>query len=263
MGEAIVVTSGKGGAGKTTLSANLGAALALEGHKVLLVDTDIGLRNLDVLLGFEDKIVYDLVDICTGNCDAKKATIKDKRFENLYFVPASQAKEKDAITPLQMRNFISEVKEEYDYIIIDCPAGLEQGFENAVALCDRAIVVAMPEMTSVRDADRIIGLIEQRGIEKTELVINRMRKSLADKGVMLPVEEILEILAVNLIGVVPEDERIIAAANCGTPCVLDEKSMAGKAYKNIAKRVKGEEVSLLDISDKRNVFVRIIEAIKN
>lgn len=263
MGEAIVITSGKGGVGKTTLSANLGCALALSGSKVLLVDTDIGLRNLDILLGFEDRIVYDIVDVCHGDCTREKAVIKDKRVENLHFIPASQAKNKDAITPLQMKNLISKAKEEYDYIIIDSPAGLESGFENAIAGADRAIVVAVPEMASVRDADRIMGLIEKQGIDKAELVINRLNMKSVEKGYMLSIEEVLDILSVNLLGAVPEDAGISFAANNATPCVFDEKSKAGEAYRNIARRVKGEEVPLVSFDNKKNVFLRIMDAILN
>lgn len=263
MGEAIVITSGKGGVGKTTLSANLGCALALSGKKTLLIDTDIGLRNLDILLGFEDRIVYDVVDVCAGNCDRAKATLHDKRIENLYFIPASQAKDKNAITPLQMKSLIKNAKEEYDYIIIDSPAGLEAGFENAVMGADRAIVVTVPEMTSVRDADRIVGLLENHGIENAVVVINRISQKAVERGNMLSIEEILEILSVNLVGAVPEDECVSGAANKGEPCVLDDKSKAGKAYINIAKRVMGEEVGLVDLKDKRNVFIRIIDAIFN
>ena len=262
MGEAIVITIGKGGVGKTTLSANLGSALALSGKKTLLIDTDIGLRNLDILLGLEDRIVYDIVDVCAGNCTADKATLTDKKIENLYFIPASQAKDKNAITPLQLKSLIMSLKEEYDYIIIDSPAGLEAGFENAVMGADRAIVVTVPEMTSVRDADRIIGLLEKNGIDDVTVVINRIRQKAVENGNMLSTEEILEILSVNLIGVVPEDETVSGAANKGEPCVMNEKSIAGKAYMNIAKRVMGEEVKLISLKSP-NVFLRIIDAILN
>ncbi len=263
MGEAIVVTSGKGGVGKTTLSANLGCALALSGFKVLLIDTDIGLRNLDILLGFEDRIVYDVVDVCGGVCDREKAVLKDKRTENLHFIPASQAKDKEAITPLQMKSLVNKAKDDYDYIIIDSPAGLEAGFENAAAGADRAIVVVVPELPSVRDADRIIGLLEKSGIEDARVVINRFNKKSADKGYMLSVEEILEILSANLLGVVPEDERISYAVNNALPCVFDEKSKSGMAYKNIAKRIAGEEIGLMDLSDGKGFFARIRDAIMN
>lgn len=262
MGEAIVITSGKGGVGKTTLSANLGAALALMGKKTLLLDTDIGLRNLDIILGLENKIVYDLVDVCEGTCDFKKAVIRDKRYEGLFLIPAAQAKDKEAVTPLQMKSLIDKLKEEFDYIIIDCPAGIERGFENAVAGADRAIVVAVPEMSSVRDADRIVGLLEKHGITDVKLVINRIRQKLVESGNMLSIEDMLDALAIDLIGAVPDDESVIAAANLGTPCVSDMKSRAGAAYRNIALRVTGETVDLIDLSEKKNIFVRILEAIK-
>lgn len=261
MGEAIVITSGKGGVGKTTLSANLGAALALMGKKVLLIDTDIGLRNLDVILGLENRIVYDLVDVCSGKCEFKKAAIRDKRFEGLFLLPAAQSTDKSAVTPLQMKNLIRKAKEEYDYIIIDCPAGIEQGFENAVAGADRAIVVAMPEVSSVRDADRIIGLLEKHEIEDIKLVVNRIRQKMVDCGNMLSIEDMLDILAVDLIGAVPDDESIIISANNGAPCVTAAKSRAGQAYKNIAKRLTGEHVDLMDLSEKKGIFSRLFEVI--
>ncbi len=261
MGEAIVITSGKGGAGKTTLSANIGVALALLGHKTLLIDTDIGLRNLDIVLGLEDRIVYDLVDACNGMCDLKKAIIKDKRFEGLYLLPASQAKEKDAITPLQMKVVVTKAKEEFEYIIIDSPAGIEQGFENAVSGADSALVVALPEAASVRDADRIIGLLENHGIKDVKLVVNRIRQNLVDRGSMISIEEMLETLAVDLAGAVPDDESIIVAANAGIPCVSDVKSKAGTAYKNIARRLTGESVELMNMS-KKNIFSRIVNILK-
>lgn len=262
MGESIVITSGKGGVGKTTLSANLGAALALMGKKVLLVDTDIGLRNLDVVLGLENRIVYDLVDVCEGKCEFKKAAIRDKRFEGLFLIPASQSSDKNAITPLQMKNLIRKAKEEYDYIIIDCPAGIEQGFENAVAGADRAIVVAVPEVSSVRDADRIIGLLEKHEIADIKLVVNRIRQKMVDSGNMLSIEDMLDILAVGLIGAVPDDESIIVAANNGSPAVTDTRSKAGEAYRNIAKRVVGEHVDLIDLSEKKGVFARLLGVMK-
>lgn len=262
MGEAIVITSGKGGVGKTTLSANLGVALAKEGKKTLLVDTDIGLRNLDIILGMDNRIVYDLVDVCDGTCDYKKALIKDKNCEGLYLIPAAQAKDKDAITPLQMKSLIGTLKEEFDYVIIDCPAGIERGFENAVAGADRAVVVAVPEKSSVRDADRVIGLLEARDITTVCLVINKMRQKLAQCGDMLSVEEILEALAVDLIGVVPEDERIIINANRGLSCVTDGKSRAGIAYKNIAKRILGEKTELMDLKEKGGFWARIVSFVK-
>ncbi len=263
VGESIVITSGKGGVGKTSLSANLGCALALNGKKTIVLDTDIGLRNLDIVLGVENRIVYDIVDVCEGTCDYKKAMIKDKRYEGLYIIPAAQAKDKDAITPLQMKNLTNILKEEFDYVIIDCPAGMERGFENAVAGADRAIVVVMPEMSSVRDADRIIGLLEKHDIVDVKLVINKIRQKLTDTGEMLSIEEILDILSVDLIGAVPEDERVIVAANKGIPCVSDEKSLAGKAYGNIALRVIGEKVDLVDMNGKKTIGEFFKSLIKN
>lgn len=263
MGEVIVITSGKGGVGKSTLSANLGAALALMGKKTLLLDTDVGLRNLDIILGLENKIVYDLVDVCEGTCDFKKALIRDKRYEGLFLIPAAQAKDKEAITPLQMKSLTDKLKEEFDYIIIDCPAGIERGFENAVAGADRAIVVAVPQMSSVRDADRIIGLLEKHAITDVKLVINQIRQKLVDSGNMLSIEDMLDALAIDLIGAVPYDESVIVAASHGVVCVSDLKSKAGAAYRNIALRMTGESVDLIDLSEKKNVLVRILEAIKN
>lgn len=262
MGEAIVITSGKGGVGKTTLSANLGTALALMQKKVLLIDTDIGLRNLDVVLGLENRIVYDLVDVCTGKCEYKKAAIRDKRYEGLYLIPAAQSSDKSAVTPLQMKNLLRKVKEDFDYIIIDCPAGIEQGFENAVAGADRAIVVATPSVSSVRDADRIIGLLEKHGIEDIKLVVNRIRQRMVDAGNMLSIEDMLDVLAVDLIGAVPDDESIIISANNGIPCAADTKSRAGAAYRNIALRVTGQKAELLDLSEKKGLFARLFGAVR-
>ncbi|MBQ8002678.1 MAG: septum site-determining protein MinD, partial [Clostridia bacterium] len=225
-------------------------------------DTDIGLRNLDIILGMENKIVYDIVDVCDGSCDIKKATIHDKRFENLYLIPASQAKDKESITPLQMKNFVNKAKGDYDYIIIDCPAGLDRGFEIAVAGADRAIVVTVPELASVRDADRIAGLLEKKGISNVLLAVNKMRQSLVEIGCMLSIEEILDTMALELVGVIPTDDAVIKAANCGIPCVCDVKSKAGRAYGNIAMRVCGEKVPLADISEKKNIFEKIAEIFK-
>lgn len=257
MGEAIVITSGKGGVGKTTLSANIGAALALMGKRTLLIDTDIGLRNLDVILGLENRIVYDLVDVCNGVCEFKKAAIRDKRYEGLFLIPAAQSSDKSAVTPLQMKNLMRKLREEYDYIIIDCPAGIEQGFENAVSGADRAIVVAVPEVSSVRDADRVIGLLEKHDISDIKLVVNRIRQKMVESGNMLSIEDMLDILAIDLIGAVPDDESIIIAANNGTPVVTEPKSRAGEAYKNIALRITGEKRDLMDLTEKKGFFARL------
>ncbi|GAV21673.1 septum site-determining protein MinD [Carboxydothermus pertinax] len=249
MGEAIVITSGKGGVGKTTTTANLGTALALAGQKVVLVDTDIGLRNLDVVLGLENRIVYDLVDVVQGNCRLKQALIKDKRLEGLYLLPAAQTKDKTAVSPEQMRNLVSELKKEFDYVLIDCPAGIEQGFKNAIAGADRGIVVTTPEVSAVRDADRIIGLLEAEGIKNPRLIINRIRPKMVRTGDMMGIEDIIEILAIDLLGVIPDDETIIVTTNKGEPAVYDQHSRAGQAYRNIARRIMGEEVPLMNLEE--------------
>ena len=247
MGEVIVVTSGKGGVGKTTTSANLGTGLASAGHKVVLVDTDIGLRNLDVVMGLENRIVYDIVDVTSGNCRLKQALIKDKRFENLYLLPAAQTKDKTAVSPEQMRTLAAELKEEFDFAVIDCPAGIEQGFRNAIAGADRAVVVTTPEVSAVRDADRIIGLLEANELRKPRLIINRIRPQMVKRGDMMDISDILDILAIELLGVVPEDESIVISTNRGEPAVMDHSSKAGEAYRRITRRIRGEEVPLMNL----------------
>ena len=208
MGEVIVITSGKGGVGKTTTTANLGSALAMRGKKVVLLDTDIGLRNLDVVMGLENRIVYDIVDVIEGKCKLRQALIKDKRFTDLFLLPAAQTRDKDAINEDEMIRLTQRLKEEFDYIIVDCPAGIEQGFKNAIAGADRAIVVTNAEISSIRDADRIIGLLESSNIRNPELIINRIRPEMVKRGEMMDVEDILDLLSIDLIGVVPEDETL-------------------------------------------------------
>lgn len=242
MGKIIVITSGKGGVGKTTTTANLGTGLALQGKKVVLVDTDIGLRNLDVVMGLENRIVYDLVDVIEGNCKLKQALIKDKRYDGLYLLPAAQTKDKTAVTPEQMRALKDQLKKEFDFVLIDCPAGIEQGFQNAVAGAEAAIVVTVPEVSAVRDADRIIGMIAASEIEDINLVVNRLRMDMVQNGDMLSIEDMLDILGVKLLGVVPEDENIIKSSNTGEPIVTNTGYPAGKAYHNIVRRLLGEEV---------------------
>lgn len=244
-GESIVVTSGKGGVGKTTTTANIGAALALEGKKVVVIDADIGLRNLDIVLGLENRIVYDIVDVVQGNCRLKQALIKDKRFDNLYLLPAAQTKDKDAISPDQMKELIMQLKENHDYVIVDCPAGIEQGFKNAISGADRAIVVTTPEISAVRDADRIIGLLEAQEITNPRLIVNRLRVDMAKRGEMMNVEDIEDILAIDLIGVVPDDEEIVMSTNRGEPAVFKEQSLSGMAFRNISKRIIGDDVPFL------------------
>lgn len=255
MGEAIVVTSGKGGVGKTTTSANIGTALALLGKKVCLVDTDIGLRNLDVVMGLENRIIYDLVDVAEGRCRLGQALVKDKRFDELYMLPAAQTKDKDAVKPEQVRNMILELKQEHDYVIIDCPAGIEHGFRNAIAGADRAIVVTTPENAAVRDADRVIGLLEGEKIP-SKLVINRIRQSMVKNGEMLDIDEICQVLAVDLLGIVPDDEKVISAANSGEPTVMNPASRAAIAYRNIARRILGDMVPLMLLDEKSGAFKR-------
>ena len=257
MGEVIVITSGKGGVGKTTATANLGAGLVEDGKKVVLIDTDIGLRNLDVVLGLENRIVYDLVDVVEGTCRIKQALIKDKRFKGLFLLPAAQTRDKTAVKPHQMIKLCEDLKKEYDYIIIDCPAGIEQGFKNAIAGAQRAIVVTTPEVSAVRDADRIIGLLEANEVRNPQLLINRVRTDMVRRGDMMSIDDIIDILAVDLIGVVPDDEKIIISTNRGEPIVADTKSLAGKAYRNIIRRIKGEEVPIIDLEANSNLFLKI------
>jgi septum site-determining protein MinD len=248
MGEVIVITSGKGGVGKTTTTANLGTGLAINSKKVVLIDTDIGLRNLDVVMGLENRIVYDIVDVVEGTCRLKQALIKDKRYEGLYLLPAAQTRDKNSINPQQMVKLCDELKEEYDYILIDCPAGIEQGFKNAIAGADRAIVVTTPEVSAVRDADRIIGLLEANEVRGTQILINRVKPEMVRKGDMMDISDIIDILAIGLIGVVPDDENVIISTNRGEPAVADNKSSAGQAYRNITRRILGEKVPLMDLN---------------
>lgn len=254
MGEVIVITSGKGGVGKTTTTANIGTGLALAGNKVVLIDTDIGLRNLDVVMGLENRIVYDLVDVVEGVCRVKQALIKDKRYEGLYLLPAAQTRDKSAVTPEQMINLVNELKAEFDYIIIDCPAGIEQGFKNAIAGASRAIVVTTPEVSAVRDADRIVGLLEANELRNPKLLINRVRVDMVKRGDMMSIDDIIDILAIDLIGVVPDDEKIVISTNKGEPAVNDEKSLAGQAYRNVTRRIQGEEVPILNLETDDGFF---------
>jgi septum site-determining protein MinD len=257
VGEAIVITSGKGGVGKTTTSANIGTALALHGKKVCMVDTDIGLRNLDVVMGLENRIIYNLVDVADGNCRLAQALIKDKRFDELYLLPAAQTKDKNDISPESVRKIVLELKQTFDCVIIDCPAGIEQGFKNAVAGADKAIVVTTPEHAAVRDADRIIGLLDSEGIKDPKLVINRIRASMMKNGDMLSIDEICSVLAIDLLGIVPDDEYVIKAANNGEPTVMNPSSRAAIAYRNIARRIMGDTVPLMSLEDSPGVLKKM------
>lgn len=248
MSECIVITSGKGGVGKTTTSANLSVSLALAGHNVCVVDADIGLRNLDVILGLENRIVYDLVQVIDGECRLKQALIRDKRVKGLSLLPAAQTRDKNSVTPDDMRRLIDEMKKDHDYVIIDCPAGIEQGFKNSIAGADRAIIVTTPEVSAIRDADRIIGLVEAHELPEPSLIINRYRPGMVERGDMVSRDDILEILAIPLIGVVPEHEEIITSANRGTPVAFDAASPIGQAYHRIARRIAGENVPIPDLT---------------
>lgn len=239
--EVIVVTSGKGGVGKTTTSANVGTGLAKLGKKVCLIDTDIGLRNLDVVMGLENRIVYNLVDVVEGSCRVKQALIRDKRHPGLYLMPSAQTRDKSAVTPGQMIKVIEHLKEQFDYIILDCPAGIEQGFQNAIAGANRALVVTTPEVSAIRDADRIIGLLEANGFKQMDLIINRLRMDMVKRGDMMSAQDVVDILAIPLIGIVPDDENVVIATNQGEPLVGSD-SPAGQAYANIVQRVQGKEV---------------------
>lgn len=263
MGVAYVITSGKGGVGKTTTTANLGTALARMGKKVVVVDADTGLRNLDVVMGLENRIVYDLVDVVDGLCRLKQALIRDKRFEGLYLLPTAQTKDKTAVKPEQMQKLCNELKEEFEYVLIDCPAGIERGFENAVAGSDKAIIVTVPEVSAVRDADRIIGKLESKGMDDHQLIINRLKVDMAKRGDMLNIDDMLDILSIKLLGVIPDDEKIIISTNRGEPVVTDDTSPAGKAYRNIAKRVVGEDVPFMSLESSEGGFKGLVKKLFN
>ncbi|MCC3144228.1 septum site-determining protein MinD [Halanaerobium sp. Z-7514] len=246
-GKTIVVTSGKGGVGKTTSSANIGTALAMNGKKVCLIDADIGLRNLDVVMGLENRIVYDIVDVVENNCRLEQAMIRDKRYDGLYLLPAAQTRDKTSVTPFQMKELLDNLKEEMDYVIVDSPAGIEQGFKNAISGADRAIIVTTPEISAVRDADRIIGLLEAEGLRDPEVIINRIRADMVDRGDMMGIDDMIEILAIDLLGIVPEDEGIVVSTNKGEPIAINQKAKAGLAYRNIAKRIMGEDLPIMKL----------------
>ncbi|MDD3279582.1 MAG: septum site-determining protein MinD [Lachnospiraceae bacterium] len=256
MSEVIVITSGKGGVGKTTSAANIGIGLAKQNKRVVMVDTDIGLRNLDVVLGLENRIVYNLVDVIEGNCRLKQALIKDKRYPDLFLLPSAQTRDKTCVSPEQMKKLCDQLRAEFDYVLLDCPAGIEQGFQNAVAGAEKAIVVTTPEVSAIRDADRIIGLLESQELRDIGLIINRLRPDMVKRGEMMSVEDVVEILAVTLLGVIPDDEHVVIATNQGES-VLDQDSVSGHAYENICRRLLGDEVPFLDLTEKKGFFSKI------
>ncbi len=245
--KAIVVTSGKGGVGKTTTTANVGAALAKLGERVAVIDTDVGLRNLDVVMGLEGRVVYDLIDVFEGRCKLKQALIRDKRVDSLHLIAASQTKDKSSLSESRMQETVRLLIEEegFDRVLIDSPAGIESGFQTAASAAEGALVVVNPEVSSVRDADRIIGLLEAREVREVRLIINRLRPEMVKRGDMLEVDDVLEILGVKLIGIVPEDERILVSTNLGSPAALDDANRAGSEFRNVARRLRGEEVAYL------------------
>ncbi len=261
-GKVITITSGKGGVGKTTATANIGAALAAQGQKVVCIDADIGLRNLDLVLGLENRIVYDLVDVVEGRCRLRQAMIRDKRLPTLYLLPAAQTRDKTAISPSDMVRVCDELRAEYDWVLIDSPAGIERGFRNALAPADEVIIVTNPEVSAVRDADRIIGLVEAEEKGPLRLIINRLNPRMVKQGDMLAADDVIELLAIELLGIVPEDDAVVVNTNRGTPVALDDKSRAGLAFRHIAQRLLGQEVPLETWDDEENFFGRLTRLIR-
>lgn len=249
MSRIFVITSGKGGVGKTTTTANLGMALAQRGKKVVVLDADFGLRNLDLLLGLENRIVFTAIEVLSGECRLDQALVKDKRQPNLALLPAAQNRTKEAITADQMKQLVNSLKASFDYVLIDCPAGIELGFQNAIAAAQEALIVTTPEIAAVRDADRVVGLLEANDIKRQHLIVNRLKPAMVQEDLMMSVKDVQEILAIPLIGVVPDDERVIVSTNKGEPLVLEQKlTLAGLAYYNIARRLEGEAIPFLDFT---------------
>jgi septum site-determining protein MinD len=253
----ITITSGKGGVGKTTAVANLAVALAADGRKVVCIDGDIGLRNLDIVLGLENRIVYDVVDVIEGRCRLRQAMIRDKHFPELYLIPAAQTRDKNAVSPSDMVRVCDELRADHDFILIDSPAGIERGFRNAIAAADKVFVVTNPEVSAVRDADRVVGILESEEKYAPALVLNRLNPVMVKNHDMLSAADVLDLLAIQLIGVVPEDQGVIVGSNRGAPVALDPKSRAGQAFRNIAKRLQGQEVPFLDLDKQDGLWDRI------
>jgi len=258
----VTITSGKGGVGKTTITANLAVSLATTGARVVCIDADIGLRNLDVVMGLENRIVYDIVDVIEGRCRLRQAMIRDKRLPELHLIPAAQTRDKNALSPSDMVRLCDELRSECDWVLVDSPAGIERGFRNAIAPADKVLVITNPEVSAVRDADRIIGLIEAEEKGPGYLVINRIKPELVRRGDMLAIDDILELLAIDLIGVIPEDDRVVMSTNRGIPISLDGKSQAGQAFKNIARRLSGEIVPFIDLQEHGRLWGRITRIIR-
>jgi septum site-determining protein MinD len=258
-GKTIVITSGKGGVGKTTTTANIGTGLAMRGHQVVVIDTDIGLRNLDVVMGLENRIVYDLVDVIEGRCKLHQAMIKDKHKLDLYLIPAAQTRDKNCIDQDQLREVCKKLEREFDYVIIDCPAGIEQGFKNAIGSAQEAILVTTPEVSAIRDADRVIGLLEAAELHRPKLIINRVRPNLVRQGDMMDKNDIVELLAVEILGMVPADDRLITAANQGLPVIHDKRAPSGAAFARIAARVDGEDIPLVELDAKSGILDKVKE----
>jgi septum site-determining protein MinD len=253
----ITITSGKGGVGKTTTTANLGVALARMGKRVVCIDADIGLRNLDVIMGLENRIVYDLVDVVEGRCKLRQAMIKHKLFPELYLIPAAQTRDKSAVSPADMIQLTDQLRPDFDYVLVDSPAGIERGFRNAVAPADQVLIVTNPEVSAVRDADRIIGLLEAEGKGPGRLILNRVKADMVRRGEMLSADDVTDILAIPLIGIVPEDEYVVSASNSGTPVTMNDQSRAGIAFRNIARRLEGEDVPLITKESRQGIFSRL------
>jgi septum site-determining protein MinD len=256
-GKVLTVTSGKGGVGKTTATANIAVALAAGGAKVVCIDGDIGLRNLDVVMGLENRIVYDLVDIIEGRARLRQAMIKDKRLPELNLIPAAQTRDKAAVSPSDMIKLCDSLRADFDWILVDSPAGIERGFRNAIAPADIVIVVTNPEVSAVRDADRVIGLIEAEEKGPGQLILNRVKIDMVKRGDMLSTDDVLDILAVPLLGIIPEDEGILVSTNRGAPAAMDDKSRAGQAFRNIARRLSGEEVPFMSLEDNRGFLQKL------
>lgn len=260
--KAATVTSGKGGVGKTTATANIGVAMASAGQRVVCIDGDIGLRNLDVVMGLENRIVYDLVDVVEGRCKLKQALIRDKRLNDLYLIPAAQTRDKTAVSPKDMIKLVNDLRPEFDWVLIDSPAGIERGFRNAIAPADVVLIITNPEVSAVRDADRIIGLVEAEEKGPPRLIVNRVKPEMVRRGDMLGTEDILDVLAIDLIGIVPEDETVVVASNQGVPAVLDSRSRAGRAFRDIARRLNGEDVPFENLESKDGFFGRISRLVR-